>query len=306
MPCYHPLKAWQSRPGTKPFFSPRRNATQLQLPCGQCIGCRLEQARQKAVRSVHEAKMHKHNCSITLTYNTENLPENLSLNHTHYQLFMKRLRDRIGYGNVRYMMCGEYGTLNWRPHYHAILYGWQPEDCKDAGKSQTGMPLWRSNTLDDIWQGGDTRVGTASFEAAGYIARYCTKVKRTDQTSTFIDVDTGEIYNRVAEYGEMSRRPGLGREWINKWGYDAFANDRVVVNGKQAPLPRYYQKILEQTSPLFHADNREKRKNKNDAKLSRLYETWKEKGGNAYGDYQRLDVEEAVKLAQIKQLKRKL
>ena len=34
----------------------------LTLPCGNCIGCRLERSRQWAVRCMHEASLYEDNC----------------------------------------------------------------------------------------------------------------------------------------------------------------------------------------------------------------------------------------------------
>lgn len=99
MPCYHPLEARQHPAGGPLSFPPAgAPATsylgwkKLQLPCGQCSGCRLERSREWAARCMHHAKMHQHNSYITLTYNTEHLPRDLSLNYQHWQGFMRRLR----------------------------------------------------------------------------------------------------------------------------------------------------------------------------------------------------------------------
>lgn len=65
---------------------------ELTLPCGQCIGCKLEHSRQWAMRCIHEAQLHSNNCFITLTYAPENLPPDGGLIKRDFQLFMKRLR----------------------------------------------------------------------------------------------------------------------------------------------------------------------------------------------------------------------
>lgn len=79
------------------------------IPCGQCIGCRLQRAKDWAVRVYHEALGHKDNCLITLTYNDGDLQGRKSLDMREFQLFMKRLRKK--YGKVRFLHCGEYGEL---------------------------------------------------------------------------------------------------------------------------------------------------------------------------------------------------
>ena len=124
MPCYHPLLAWRDSSKLNPktgksslvFTAPAnwRECEPLKIPCGQCVGCRLERSRVWAVRCVHEASLHERNCFITLTYNDENLPSDRSLKMKHYQDFMKRLRKRYGEG-IRFFHCGEYGSLNQRP-----------------------------------------------------------------------------------------------------------------------------------------------------------------------------------------------
>lgn len=38
------------------------------VPCGQCIACRLNKARQWSIRCMHEARYHSDNAFVTLTY----------------------------------------------------------------------------------------------------------------------------------------------------------------------------------------------------------------------------------------------
>ena len=72
MACYHPLLAFRSE-GKIVFNKPFPYAKGFNLPCGQCVGCRLEYSRQWAVRLVHENQMHDKSCFITLTFNEEEL-----------------------------------------------------------------------------------------------------------------------------------------------------------------------------------------------------------------------------------------
>ena len=115
MACYTPLKGYRSTELTKNgkrkiVFNRNHGFADLPVtvPCGQCIGCRLERSRQWAIRCTHEASLWEKNCFITLTYNDENLPKDGSLDVTHFQKFMKRLRKKHGAG-IRFYHCGEYG-----------------------------------------------------------------------------------------------------------------------------------------------------------------------------------------------------
>lgn len=97
MPCYSPLTAYQCFSGEVVFSEHKTKGDfkQLELPCGQCIGCRLERSRQWAMRCVHESKTHNENSFITLTYSDENLPDRKRLKYEDFQLFMKKLRTKF-------------------------------------------------------------------------------------------------------------------------------------------------------------------------------------------------------------------
>lgn len=94
------------------------------LPCGRCLGCKFDKAKDWATRSVLEMKYHSKACFVTLTYDDTHLPKTLVKSHV--QDFLKKLRNR---GEVfRYIGAGEYGETSHRPHYHLILFGYRPDD----------------------------------------------------------------------------------------------------------------------------------------------------------------------------------
>lgn len=76
---------------------------------------------------MHESQSHDFSCFVTLTYDDEHMPYGGDLHYRHFQLFLKKLRKRLG-RPVRYFMCGEYGDRLGRPHYHAILIGVEVAD----------------------------------------------------------------------------------------------------------------------------------------------------------------------------------
>lgn len=218
----------------------------LTLPCGQCIGCRLERARQWAVRCVHEAQLHEHNQFVTLTYRDEALPHDGSLRYRDFQLFMKRLRRRFRGSRIRFFMCGEYGEQLHRPHYHACLFGLQLTD-KEVWSVRQGVTLYRSPTLDALWEHGFVTVGDVTFESANYVARYVVKKvtgKRAEDHYTRVDLHTGEVSALVPEFVRMSLRPGIAAEWVQKYQSDVYTFDVVHCRGSQMKPPRYYDKRL--------------------------------------------------------------
>ena len=259
MACYHPLKGWASKSSPGGFTTSRASAyTDLPrtVPCGQCAGCRLERSRQWAVRCVHEASLHENNCFITLTYNDKYLPLDRSLTIRVFQLFMKRLRKKYG-NNIRYYACGEYGDRNGRPHYHACIFNHNFAD-KELWQVTNGHCLFRSDSLEKLWIDPETReslgyssIGEVTFESAAYVARYIMKKrtgKNTEDHYAYID-DDGVIHQRLPEFTVMSRRPGIGSSWLTEFATDVYPSDFVVINGKKARPPRYYDQNYELVEP---------------------------------------------------------
>ena len=250
MRCFRPVRVF-SRPGGGISFSPRTGYTdrQLQIACGRCIGCRLEGARQWAVRAVHEASLHDENCFLTLTYQAAPL----SLVRTDLQGFWKRLRQHLvrrAAPRILYLGSGEYGEETGRPHYHALVFGYYPPDAVRYRGGE--YPLYKSAELEKLWRHGYVLAGSVTFESACYVAGYVTKKVTGPEAPGWyqaIDRDTGELVPIEPEFLVASRRPAVGRGWIEAYGHsDAWRHDSVVVRGSNSKVPRYYDKLLQRVS----------------------------------------------------------
>ena len=251
MPCYHPLTAYRSAQGDVVFVERGDIVATLQLPCGRCIGCRLERSRQWAVRILHETKCHRENCFLTLTYDEEHCPRNLSLDYSEFQRFMKRLRKKFRGKRIRFYMCGEYGERFSRPHFHVCIFGLDFED-KVLFSSSGGNKLWTSATLDALWPFGFSSIGEVTFESAAYVARYCLKKVNGDLAKdhySLVDLETGEVYEKTPEFAHMSLKPGIGALWLEKFESDVYPRDYVVVRGHESKPPRYYDSRFKKVNP---------------------------------------------------------
>lgn len=216
------------------------------------------------MRMMHEAQLHDRNCFLTLTYSDDHLPENGSLDRSAFPLFMKRLR-RSG-ATVRYFHCGEYGEHTQRPHYHACLFGHDFSDDRVPWTSRNGLPTWRSPQLERLWPFGNSEIGTLTFESAAYVARYVTKKVTGERAQAHyerVNPLTGELVQIEPEYATMSRRPGIGAGWFEKFGSDVFPSDEVIVNGRPCKPPRFYDERLrakdESQFERIRADRRQRR-----------------------------------------------
>lgn len=315
MPCYHPLEGWRSRevnPDTgkrsivfdiKKAFHDLPTVT---LQCGQCIGCRLEYSRQWAIRLSHEAQLYEDNSFITLTYSQEHLPKSNSLELKDFQDFMKRLRKKFEPRKLRFFHAGEYGEQTKRPHYHAILFNLRFPDQKYE-RMRGEHRVYSSQMLEELWGLGRTEIGTVTFESAAYVARYiCEKNKISKATKpeavlhfyekyqAYCDLSNAELTLSVKpEYATMSRRPGLGRGWIDKFHSDVYPWDYVVTrDGKKFKPPKFYDRYFELVSPQDFMR----------LKYTRVDGAKSDENNTL----QRLATREKIKIAQYRTLKRNL
>lgn len=301
MACYYPVHAYQSlTPGEGVTFKrTSHSGPALTLPCGRCIGCRIDHAKQWQCRLVHEAQMHDENSFLTLTYAPEHLPENCSLVPKHFTDFLKRYRKIIHPKTIRFYHVGEYGEQTLRPHYHAIIFGHRFADLTLLKKTKQGHNLYTSDTLDYLWKHGQCFVGDVSTQSAGYVARYVLKknIGTNDYTRanlTRVDPETGEVHQVSPEYATMSRKPGIGRTWFDQFNSDIFPSDEVVLDGKKTKVPRYYTDLLKQRDPKLYKKLAVKRARK------------AKKFSKTDGTYDRLVSRETCKKAQLSNLKRNL
>ena len=287
MTCYHPLLAYREN-GKVVFNKPFPYAEGFNLPCGQCIGCRLKYSQEWAVRLMHEKQMHEDSCFITLTMNQEYLEsrENpYSLDKSEFQKFMKRLRKRYG-KEIRYFHCGEYGEKTRRPHYHAIIFGLDFED-KELYRVRDEIRLYTSESLGQLWPYGFVTIGECTFESCAYVARYITKKQKgKDAEKHYIRWDplTGEGIPIEPEYATMSRKPGIGKTWFDRYKSDVFPNDYVVIKRHKIRPPRFYDNKLEEIDSKMY----QQIKNKRQEELPQVIDQYDEA-------MDRLWVEEAVK-----------
>lgn len=257
MPCYNPVTAYKSLEvnsngkSSIVFQYPANisNFSVIKVPCGGCIGCRIDRSRQWAMRCVHEASLHQANAFITLTFNDENINEIGTLIKRDFVLFMKRLRKHTK-KKIRFFHCGEYGDESDRPHHHACIFGYDFPD-KELLMEKDGIKLYRSAELEKLWPFGFCTVGDVTYESAAYVARYVVKKitgKAAESYYRRIDPVTGEVNVIEPEYVTMSRRPGIGKEFYKSFQKD-FEKDYVTLNGNKLSVPKYYDKLLEMENP---------------------------------------------------------
>lgn len=217
---------------------------------------------------MHESQSWGASWFLTLTYKEEALPENGTLVREEVPLFIKRVRKSRevrrrnpatgrmkSYAGppIKSFYCGEYGEDYLRPHYHVILFGHDFADMLRIEDSKSGYPQWMSPELDRLWQHrGRATIGEVTFETCAYVAGYCVKKVNgalAKERYERLDPSTGELMSVLPEFGGMSRRPGIGREWIERFHSEVYPSDEVIARGRPAKPPRYYDAYLESVDP---------------------------------------------------------
>lgn len=227
MPCYYPLEGWYAKSpnpetGKTPVLFTLNGADPerpIDLPCGKCIGCRADQSLMWSVRCYHESTLHDKTSFITLTYSDELLPPDGKLVKSDLQKFFKRIRKDYPPRSLRYFACGEYGDKTNRPHYHAILFGENfLNDRLDINEN-----LYTSQTLQNYWKYGHVSIAPVTMASICYVCGYVTK--KMDDPDTF---------------NLMSRRPGIGHDWLTRYHDDLARTGMVTIEGRQWPIPKRY------------------------------------------------------------------
>lgn len=285
MPCYHPLTRWKHKfkktkngknliavqnwpPDAKNLSNMRRNSIEwnrVEIPCGQCIGCRMQKSEEMRVRCILEAKSWEHNYFVTLTYDDAKTDikkhwkpakdtetgENIlmsSLYKPDLQKFIKDLRRYYKYhynwDKIRFYRCGEYGEQNERGHYHAILFNLPIKDLKPLFINMEHQQIYTSETIEKIWGHGICTVGEVTYQSRRYVRRYIMK-KQTGKQENKI---------RTPEFTECSRRPGIAAKWYNEHKRQTYEDDELIVKRRlnkavATKPPKYFDRLYEVENP---------------------------------------------------------
>lgn len=277
MPCFHPHRMTRfvdDHTGEVLYRFDKwqglflESEDQFPVPCGKCIGCRLDYSRAWADRMMLELDHSKTAIFVTLTYDDAHLPDKGSLSKRDAQTFLKRLRYYFSDREVRYYLAGEYGDHTHRCHLHAILFGLSLADFPDrkvVKQNFAGQTLYSSEFLARIWTHGFVSLSDVSWSTCAYVSRYVTKKVSADYEGSDFNPHKLGI---EPEFALMSRRPGIG-------GYyhldhpDCFDSLTTYVRNpndvpgkdilKRVQLPRYVFNHLEEINPALYQKYKEER-----------------------------------------------
>lgn len=229
MACVNPREAWMAKEPNRNgrlgvMFSPARAdvSAPVDLRCGRCVDCLAAKARDWSLRCLHEASLHDRNCMVTWTF-AKPVTDSREVVRA-LQLTMKRLR--VDGHAFRYFSCAERGDAGGRWHGHSLLFG---EDFLDgatrisfSGDVEAG---YLSPTLEKAWARGHVMVLPCTPSSVFYVAG--------DMLKNADDPEARRI---------MSRRPGIGFGWLDRFSDDIRRNGFCTVEERKFPPPAAYLK----------------------------------------------------------------
>lgn len=233
MNCFNPVRIVykSSKRNTPKFPSSLTPGDKLTVACGKCLACRITKRREWSMRCVHELHMHDGTgLFVTLTYDEDHLPDDLSLNPIHLRNFVKRLRSRLSPLRFRYFGCGEYGELNGRPHYHLLLFGLSREHLLDIFES------WKFCDWDRLMRDPFRKpIGNITTQTCQYVAGYMNKKYSGQLASDYYG-------SKVLPFRVSSQ--GIGRSYLDQYSSSIAKNMFIYFNCSITSVPRYYYERL--------------------------------------------------------------
>lgn len=222
--------------------------TIIPVPCGRCAGCRMDYSREWADRCCLEVMSGDvmRSFFLTLTYDDDHLPANGSVYYPDVQLFLKRLRHRVG--SFRYFGASEYGDTFFRPHYHLILFNIDLFDLKYFN-TKGGEPYFTSETISRTWGKGFHLITSFNFSTAAYVARYVFKKQKGEGSSIYSELGVN------APGSFMSLKPGIGAPYFDEHCAEIMDTGRILLPYPLAKKPRfiappkYFQKLIADRFP---------------------------------------------------------
>lgn len=208
----------------------------LIVPCGVCVNCRKQKAREWALRINHETRDSLYAVFATLTYNNQCVPKNYGLRKKHLQNFIKRLRKNYPCTKIKYYACGEYGDMLYRPHYHIILLFLKTSKSFDEwinNFDERGRKIY-TGFLEKTWAQGNVQASRLTYGRILYTVSYVDK-----KILNYRHIDIGK---KQPPFKLSSN--GFGLSYVKDNQAELLEVKAIKDRGKLIGLPRYYKKKL--------------------------------------------------------------
>lgn len=279
------------------------------LKCNKCLECKMDNAREWALRStLHIKEEPENNWFLTITYTEKEVPKNINgmntikkqdltdfLNklraHQNREWKAGRLKNKPTF---KYLAASEYGSRTLRPHFHLIFFGLELNDLEKTNKAnKIEQQYYISKTIDKIWNKGMHVIGEVSYDSAGYVARY------TFKKQTKLDYNNLQIEPETLRMSKGIGKPYFDKNWEKIYQYDKihFMKDEKLMSTSP---PRYYDRQMKKIGEEDLLEQAQKQRIQN-VKL-KIYEQQK----NNKTFVENMDARKQLLLEKSRNLKRNL
>lgn len=150
--------------------------------------------------------------------------------------------------NIRFFACGEYGSKNFRPHFHLILFNakFPDNDFVFLKKSKLNFDYFSSKTIEEVWPFGFNVVTQVTWENCAYTARYM--MKKQKGSEGFVYHDAGI----EAPFAVCSRKPGIGKtyyESLENYSEISYLTFGTSSGMRKFAPPAYFEKLFAEEFP---------------------------------------------------------
>lgn len=202
-------------------------------PCGHCRGCLKDYIQSWSDRCTFESQTQSRpSALVTLTYNDNHLPSD-GVCYDDIRDFNKRFRYFLTKSDssrrYKFYLSSEYGLEDYRPHYHMMIFGFDPQSSYDM------------NALNNAWMKNRESIGffQADFLTTGrirYAMKYVHKELSPDQQDDILKRGLNPLFHTMSK--------GIGFDWFYKNLNHIIENQGYIVNGSVRPLNRYYSDLF--------------------------------------------------------------
>ena len=214
----------------------------LKLPCGVCPACRINETTDWSVRALFELHDYDTASFVTLTYDNEHRPYTLEpdMLSDYFDRFQHKVKYEKGI-NLRFFACGEYGDRSGREHYHAIMFGLNPDPFNKNNDRKLIAESWKlcDPHLFD-WNPHDFNKNAINFvtrETIQYVAGYVQKKLKS------YDGELYEQFGMTPPFKKCSK--GLGFNYAKENADVLRNNGFTYYNGHKVRIPRYFRDKLD-------------------------------------------------------------
>lgn len=209
------------------------------LPCGRCTNCKIQIAKEWALRCCLELPYWEKSIFTTLTFRDSEMTDP-SIHKKELSDFFHNVRNdlRKSKQKIKILGCGEYGDESMRKHYHAIIFGLGMSNEKITISHNCETYTSENSILEKNWSKGNVFNGIVTWNSCRYVASYVFK--------KYYDELKEDYYtSKGLENPFQHTSNGIGKQFYEEWANNILSKGYIMFNGIKHTIPRYFLELYE-------------------------------------------------------------